>query len=602
MHIPRDRRGFPGEAGNDADRGVSFPGAGSMYHEAALHMSIRCAVITLALLLLAQGAEGQERTVGLMSKEDGVCDGYVLFAPLRSNETYLIDNDGRLLHSWWSAAGPALSVYLLENGLLARAEYVPDPKFWGGGTGGRITFLDWDGQVQWAYEYVSENHVQHHDFEVLPNGNVLLIAWEQKSMEEALAAGRIPNWLTERGIWALHVIELRPRGPEDADIVWEWHVWDHLVQDFDSSLAHYGNVAAHPELVDLNYYGIGTDVRSPDLCHANSIDYNAALDQIVISVRHYSELWVIDHSTTTEEAAGHSGGRYGKGGDLLYRWGNPQVYKAGDEDARRLYWQHDAQWIEDSLPGAGNMLVFNNGIFRPGGEYSSVLEIVPPVDSLGAYMREAGNAYAPADPLWEYAAPSPENFFARSMSGAQRLPNGNTLICDAPYGIFFEVTADGDEVWRYVNPVTQDGPLRQGETIGGTPTLRDNQTFRCIRYPVDYAAFDGRDLTPGDPIERYPAVRVDRIPGPPAAPGIHSVFPQPAEGEATLLLHVPAESAVRLTVCNLLGQEVAVLIDGRCPAGTHAVRWRAQDLPPGLYVAQLRSAQSLSTHRLLLGR
>ncbi|MDT8324413.1 MAG: aryl-sulfate sulfotransferase [Bacteroidota bacterium] len=563
-------------------------------------MHIRGVVYTIALLLLAHGTQGQQRTVGLFTKEAGVSDGYVLFAPLRSNTTYLIDNNGRQLHSWWSAAGPALSVYLLENGLLARAEYVPDPKFWGGGTGGRIKFIDWDGEVQWQYEYVSAQHVQHHDFEVLPNGNVLVIAWEQKSMEEALAAGRLPNWLTEQGIWALHIVELQPRGPEGADIVWEWHVWDHLVQDFDANRDNFGVVAAHPELVDINYSGVGTDVRSPDLCHANSIDYNAALDQIVISVRHYSELWVIDHSTTTAEAAGHSGGRAGKGGDLLYRWGNPQVYKAGDEDTRRLHWQHDAQWIADGLPGAGNMLVFDNGIFRPAGDYSSVVEIRTPVDSLGQYALPPGEAYAPADPLWEFIAPTPEDFFARSMSGAQRLPNGNTLICDAPYGIFFEVTPDGEEVWRYVNPVTQDGPLRQGESIGGTPTLRDNQTFRCIRYPTDYPGFEGRTLTPGDPIERYPAVDVDPVAGAPERPEIRSVFPQPADDEATLLYHLPAAASIRLAVYNMLGEEVAVLSAGRRAAGLHAATWRTDGVPPGLYVARLQGAASTAVRTLLV--
>ena len=563
-------------------------------------MYFRCAVFAFAFLLVVPTSQGQERTVGLMSKEAGVSDGYVLFAPLRSNATYLIDNDGRLLHSWWSAAGPALSVYLLENGMLARAEYVPDPKFWGGGTGGRIVLQDWHGQVQWQYEYVSEDHVQHHDFEVLPNGNILVIAWEQKSMEEALAAGRIPNWLTERGTWALHIIELRPHGPEGADIVWEWHVWDHLVQDYDSGLDNYGVVAEHPELVDLNYRGVGTDVRSPDLCHANAVDYNAALDQIVISVRHFSELWVIDHSTTTEEAAGHSGGRSGRGGDLLYRWGNPAVYKAGDEDTRRLHWQHDAQWIEDGLPGAGNMLVFNNGIGRPAGDYSSVVELVPPVDSLGTYVLKPGEAYAPADPSWEYIAPEAEDFFARSMSGAQRLPNGNTLICDAPYGIFFEVTPEGEEVWRYVNPVTQDGPLRQGETIGGTPTLRDNQTFRCIRYPLDYPAFEGRDLTPGDPIERYPAVDVDPVAGMPEGPEIRSVFPQPADAEATLLYHLPSAGQVRLTVCNMLGEEVAVLTAGHQAAGLQTVTWRTHGVPPGMYVARLQGAASTAVRTLIV--
>ncbi|MGC8644373.1 MAG: hypothetical protein ACP5XB_31305, partial [Isosphaeraceae bacterium] len=53
------------------------------------------------------------------------------------------------------------------------------------------------------------------------------------------------------------------------------------------------------------------------------------LDQILLSVHSFSEIWIIDHGTTTAEAATHKGGRSGKGGDLLYRWGNPQAYRAG---------------------------------------------------------------------------------------------------------------------------------------------------------------------------------------------------------------------------------------------------------------------------------
>src|SRR5690606_15913622 len=108
----------------------------------------------------------------------------------------------------------------------------------------------------------------------------------------------------------------------------------------------------------------------------NAIDYNPQLDQIMISTREFSELWIIDHSTTTAEAAGHTGGRSGKGGDILYRYGNPAAYNRGTRADQKFFYQHDAQWIEPGLPGAGNILVFNNGWNRvDGSSFSSVIEL-----------------------------------------------------------------------------------------------------------------------------------------------------------------------------------------------------------------------------------
>jgi hypothetical protein len=122
----------------------------------------------------------------------------------------------------------------------------------------------------------------------------------------------------------------------------------------------------------------------------NSLDYNPALDQIVLSVRGNDEIWIIDHSTSKAEAAGHTGGRSGKGGDLIYRWGNPAAYKRGTVGNRLLIQQHDAEWIPDGYPGAGHITIFNNGYDRG---WSSIEEIVPPVDADGRYLLAPGKAY-----------------------------------------------------------------------------------------------------------------------------------------------------------------------------------------------------------------
>ena len=138
--------------------------------------------------------------------------------------------------------------------------------------------------------------------------------------------------------------------PETDEIVWEWHAWDHLIQDFDSTKANYGVVADHPELIDVNYF---TNNGNPDWMHANAIDYNENLDQVVISNPEFNEIWIIDHSTTTAQAAGSTGGSAGRGGDLIYRWGNPMTYGHGDSTDIQLHYQHNPNWIDDFVPSSG---------------------------------------------------------------------------------------------------------------------------------------------------------------------------------------------------------------------------------------------------------
>lgn len=435
----------------------------------------------------------QQRTVGLLLSDPRAFDGYTLFAPLSYPETYLIDNGGMLVHAWPSSTLPGDSAYLLENGHLLRTAKVVNNVFQAGGAGGRVQELDWDGTVVWDYTYSSDQHLHHHDIERLPNGNVLMIAWELRTRPQAIAAGRNPSLVTAQGLWPDHVIEVQPMGPASGTIVWEWHLWDHLIQEFDPSRANYGVVANHPELVDLNF----TQGAGADWIHTNSIDYNPAFDQILISVHNFSEVWAIDHSTSTQEAAGHTGGTYGKGGDLLYRWGNPQAYRAGAASDQKLFGQHDAQWIVPGSQGAGRISIFNNGVGRPGGSYSSVEEIAPPVDADGNYVLIPGSAYGPPAQSWIYTATPPSTLYAQTISGAQRLPNGNTLICDGPHGTFFEVTSGGESVWRYVNPVVASGPLNQGDAVPG----QANRVFKVRRYGPDYAGLAGRELTPGGTIE-----------------------------------------------------------------------------------------------------
>ncbi|PNX47010.1 MAG: hypothetical protein BV459_05280 [Thermoplasmata archaeon M11B2D] len=398
-------------------------------------------------------------------------NGYTLFSPQYSKKSLLIDKQGTIVHTWESQYLQGLGLSLLENGDLLRTILLfNNPIFIAGGMTGGVELLDWNGTKQWQFNYSTPQYCLHHDIAILPNGNILMVAWEYKTADEAIAAGRNPDSLPTGELWPDHIIEVQRTNPFHGTIVWEWHVWDHLIQDFDPTKPNYGVVEQHPELIDINYY---TDVEKQraDWNHINSIDYNEEFDQILVSVKTFHEIWVIDHSTTTEEAAGHTGGRYGKGGDLLYRWGNPATYRRGTSNDRQLFAQHDASWIKPGCPGKGNILVFNNGQGRPEGQYSSVDELISPVNETGFYYLGPDAAYDPKEPIWSYSATNPYDFFAGYLSSAQRLSNGNTVICDGDHGLFFEVTAEKKTVWRYQNMI---------------PTPITNQVFKVICYAPEY--------------------------------------------------------------------------------------------------------------------
>ncbi len=436
--------------------------------------------------------------MGLFLNNPGSFDGYTLFGTLGTDTAYLIDNDGRLVHSWDEISGNGIE--LLEDGSLIRG---PNQETFGAPQ--TVTRLDWDGTVMWEFEYSVADRSLHHDIEVLPNGNVLIVSWEIWPSAAAIAAGRNPSLLEEGQLRSFSLIEVEPTGSSGGNIVWEWRSWDHLVQDFDPTKDNFGVVAEHPELIDINFIEFTQSPGGQATWHrANSVDYNEELDQIIVSIRNFSEIWVIDHSTTTEEAASHTGGDSGKGGDLLYRWGNPQAYGAGDQNDQLSFSQHDAQWIEAGLPGEGNILIFNNGRGRTPEPFSTVDEIVPPVDESGNYSLDPGQAYGPTAPTWSYQAPNAPDFYSSFVSSAQRLPNGNTLINAGAQGTFFEVTPSGETVWRYVNPVKRCcGPMTQGDPI--PPQIGElgggNTTFRILRYAPDYPGLQGRELTPQGAIE-----------------------------------------------------------------------------------------------------
>ncbi len=553
--------------------------------------------ILFCFLLATTTLFAQTRTVGLISGTESAAEGYTLFAPMSSSSTFLIDNEGHLVHKWTSTSSPGNSVYLLENGDLLRTETIFNFRFLAGGIGGRIKIISWDGQIIWYFNYSTSNYSQHHDVEYLPNGNILMIAWEVKNYSTAIAAGRKSSLLVQKELWSDKIVEIKPTGKNSGDIVWEWHAWDHLVQDYDDKKENYGVVADHPELIDVNYVQSGQNGSVADWLHTNAVDYNAELDQIMLSVRHFNEVWIIDHTTTTEEAAGHTGGDYGKGGDLLYRFGNPEVYDQGTDDGRFLFGQHNAQWIPAGHPGEGNILLFNNGSHGTNRNYSTVDEFILTVDTLGNYIIDEKGIFLAPTNVWSYAAPNPEDFFSHNISGAQRMPNGNTLICSGGNGHFFEVDSNKTVVWQYINPVTKSGILTQGEEAGGGTLNKDNNVFRCARYTPDYSAFTDRDMTPGEPIEGYTS-SISKL----VTPMTYSLsnFPNPFNPSTTIQFSIKQNERVTLTILNIMGQEIATLLDNNLTEGMHTFDWNGKDFTSGIYYARLETDSYTSTQKMLL--
>jgi len=385
-----------------------------------------------------------------------VSDGLTLFSPLPDQapsngyHTYLIDNEENIINSWSHDCRPVSISYLLpDSSIVIPCSQTEIPGLGGGGlAGGRILKLSWEGDVLWDDIFVEDYYQPHHDIEPLPNGNILFITYERKTQEEAEEMGRIQ---INSEIWPSMIIELEQIGIDSSQIVWKWNLWNHTIQDIDSSLANYGNVFEYPEKLNINLGTLGGGGgASGDWLHLNSIDYNEEFDIIAISSRKMNELYFIDHSTTILEASSNYGGNFNKGGAFIYRWGNPQNYNRGVESDQKLFSQHSVNWIDSSFPGGGDIILFNNRNQEIGSE---VLQLTTPIQDF-TYTIEDSLPHFPIEHTWRYGNGS---FFSNIQSGAFRLENGNTLISIGDSPVFFEIDSLSNIVWEY----TFTGPSGQ---------------------------------------------------------------------------------------------------------------------------------------------
>lgn len=412
--------------------------------------------------------------------------------------TYLLNEKGEKVHEWkhegYSPEGTV--AYLLPNGQLLRTINYHNwikAKSFPVGSNSTIELIDWDSKVLWAFSMeVKGKYSFHHDVEYLPNGNILALRYDAFTKEEAMAMGwdaslgiKALNRIEKKGsglVWMESLLELQPNLKDGStEIVWQWNSWEHLVQNKFPNKLNYGDIT-NPSKIHINYLNLDTDVpyNAGQIFHCNAIDYHPELDMIMLSSATYGELWFIDHSTTMAEAAGDTDGKYNKGGDLLYRVGNDHTYGKGTRNQSTLFWQHDAHWIEEGLPGAGNILVYNNGSRRTlddrykkdirgigfGKSYSQILELQIPINQQGHFNR-----HQKAEVVWSWQEKNKADFYSPFMSGAQRLPNGNTIFCRAYDKHIFEVTPEGEKVLDF--------------SLAGWGRL-----YRIYKYGLDYSGLE----------------------------------------------------------------------------------------------------------------
>jgi len=441
-----------------------------------------------------------------------VQDGYMLIQEVndrldaqKSSRTFLMDGWGKTVHTWPTPQRvPEGSVsYLMDDGNLLRTtckfDWLDMEDQFPIGANGTIAILAPDGTVKWEWDHLEFGvEALHHDIEMLPNGNILAICWHVISAETANSLGWAQQGLRQQ-IVLDKLYEIKPDlRTGEAEIVWEWAMADHVIQNLNPDSPNFGDPAAHPEKININWPQLDAiQFNSNQLVHANSVSYSPKDDVILLSSAIFGELWAIDHSTTKDEVKGATGGRYGRGGDLIWRWGNPQTQGLGGPDEQRLFWQHDAHFQSESVLRRGEIMVFNNGMRRDAdgkpdsdqicmgmitGAYSDVIELTLPRDAEGMIQMDK-----PPVINWQFNADGNLDIYSPFMSNAHRLPNGNTVMVQACDKRIVEVTLDGEIVMDF--------------RVGGPGRM-----YRVKKYSRDHPGITALGLQPRT-LLMYPSTR-----------------------------------------------------------------------------------------------
>lgn len=357
--------------------------------------------------------------------------GYTLAIPLSGDSAFLIDMDGRFVHRWQFDGFSPSKGELLPNGNLlvigiqhALRPTTPPPE---------------PGQPYEPFEArirrLGANASQL--LEVDWDGEVV---WQYENQAIHHDVKRLPNGNTIFPEW-VEMPEDLTRAVKGGTRVPKEKLPPNMLGDDIVEIDATGNEVRRIETWKL------FDPKKDAICplegriewtHVNSVDANADGD-VLISCRNNSRVAVISPA-----------------GEMTWKYGSPDTGH-----------QHHATFLPN-----GNVQIFDNGQHRVRAmSTSKVIEV----------DREK------TEVVWSYQGNPPAQFFSGHISGATRLPNQNTLVCEGTSGRLFEVTRAGEVVWEWWNPVYNTRPASD-QPMGWV--------FRAYRYALDYAGLEGRDLDP----------------------------------------------------------------------------------------------------------
>lgn len=368
--------------------------------------------LIMSLALLFPGSAPASPTtypVGVTIHDaEAAYEGCTIYQTWTDTKVNLIDMNGDTVH-WWTDMDYTTTFYAqpLDNGdILTLANRKDDPEQIGG-----VIEMNWAGRVVWEY-FDPDGRSAHHDVRRLENGNTLILLNEYTLRPEISPLMLIDDVIVEID--------------RSGKIVWEWRAADHfdefnfsdeakaLIEAEGGDWLHANSIQSLPE---NKYYTAPAEGVDEDA--DPTIDTRFKPGNILVSFREINTMAII----------------YKKNGDIVWQAGPNNSITVG---------QHDAQIIPQGLPGEGNLLVFDNG-----GYYG-----YPPAHRSFSRVFELN----PLDlqTVWSYdptkLGQGGWTFDSNIISGQQRLPNGNTLICEGLFGRLFEVTADHRIVWEFVNP------------------------------------------------------------------------------------------------------------------------------------------------------